>query len=138
MTDIKEIDPSAACELLAADPRATLIDVRSTMEYQYVGHPPQALSIPWKEPPGWEVRPEFVAQVRAALEQRHRGPVEDVPVLAICRSGQRSHAAGCALLDAGFRDVYNVLEGFEGDRDGNGHRNTLNGWRVRGLPWVQS
>ena len=43
------------------------------------------------------------------------------------------------LLEAqGFNHVYNVLEGFEGERDGNNHRNTINGWRVRQLPWEQS
>ncbi|MBK8336391.1 MAG: rhodanese-like domain-containing protein, partial [Sterolibacteriaceae bacterium] len=50
----------------------------------------------------------------------------------------RSHAAARAALEAGFRDTYNVLEGFEGDRDANGQRNRVGGWRHAGLPWQQS
>ena len=46
------------------------------------------------------------------------------------------NAAGMAT-QAGFANCYNVLEGFEGDRDANGHRNTVGGWRAAGLPWVQ-
>ena len=60
------------------------------------------------------------------------------PVAIICRSGRRSIEAGEALEAAGFTEVINVLHGFEGDRDEEMHRNTLNGWRVDGLPWEQS
>ena len=56
----------------------------------------------------------------------------------LCRSGGRSHETAAAAAQAGYRDAYNVLEGFEGDRDAGGHRNTTGGWRARGLPWSQS
>jgi rhodanese-related sulfurtransferase len=55
----------------------------------------------------------------------------------ICRSGGRSHQAANAATQAGYPDCYNVLQGFEGDKDAAGHRNTLGGWRAAGLPWVQ-
>jgi rhodanese-related sulfurtransferase len=68
--------------------------------------------------------------------------VQKVPhestVMFICRSGARSHDAALAATQAGYRESYNVLEGFEGDRDTSGHRNTVGGWRAAGLPWVQS
>jgi rhodanese-related sulfurtransferase len=60
------------------------------------------------------------------------------PVLFICRSGGRSHNAAMLALQAGFSECYNVLEGFEGDRDAEGHRSTKGGWRAAGLPWTQS
>jgi hypothetical protein len=41
-------------------------------------------------------------------------------------------------MRAGWKETYNVLEGFEGDKDGAQHRNTVNGWRKAGLPWNQS
>jgi rhodanese-related sulfurtransferase len=56
----------------------------------------------------------------------------------ICRSGARSHSAADAATRAGWREAYNVLEGFEGNKDGEQHRNTVNGWRKAGLPWTQS
>ena len=55
----------------------------------------------------------------------------------ICRSGARSHGAAEAATQAGWRECYNVLEGFEGDKDADGHRSTRGGWRNAGLPWVQ-
>jgi rhodanese-related sulfurtransferase len=66
----------------------------------------------------------------------HAGKNE--PVLFICRSGGRSHHAALLAQQAGYAASYNVLEGFEGDRDAQGHRNTIGGWRAAGLPWTQS
>ena len=56
----------------------------------------------------------------------------------ICRSGARSHAAATAAATAGYTQCYNVLEGFQGDKDANGHRDSVGGWRLAGLPWYQS
>ena len=138
---MKTLNPPEASRLLASDENAVLIDVRSTPEYEYVGHPPDALHVPLKEPPEWETDPGFAAKVRAALGRRPLAramPREARPLLLLCRSGQRS-ALGAELLEqAGFSAVYNILEGFEGERDENGHRSTKNGWRFHGLPWAQS
>jgi DNA repair protein RadC len=59
------------------------------------------------------------------------------PVLLICRSGNRSVEAAAALEAAGFTDVTNVVDGFEGPLDENDHRGTKSGWRHDGLPWQQ-
>jgi len=59
-------------------------------------------------------------------------------VMFMCRSGARSHAAADAATRAGWREAYNVLEGFEGDKDAAQHRNSVGGWRKAGLPWMQS
>jgi rhodanese-related sulfurtransferase len=137
---VEEVKPPEAWELLARNPQALLLDVRSRVEFDYVGHPPGAVNIPWKEPPLWAVDTHFVDKVRAALTAMHPDlkRIEDVPILALCRSGQRSRTAGEVLQAAGFTRVYNIAEGFEGDRDQNQHRNTINGWRVHKLPWVQT
>lgn len=135
---IQDISPNEAWELLQKQPQAVLLDVRSTMEYEYVGHPIGAAHIPWKEPPDWENDPQFVAKVKAALSGRAEGEPESLPVLTICRSGKRSLAAAEALARQGFREVYNIAEGFEGDLNEKGHRNSLNGWRFHNLPWEQT
>jgi rhodanese-related sulfurtransferase len=49
----------------------------------------------------------------------------------------RSHHAAAAATQAGWRECYNILEGFEGDKDAEHHRNSVNGWNVARLPWVQ-
>ena len=137
---IQEIRPVEAWRKLRDEPGTVLLDVRSTMEYLYVGHPLGALSVPWQEPPAWEVDPAFASRVEEVLKGRfpEAEEVRDLAILSLCRSGARSEAAGLALLERGFRRVFNVIEGFEGERDGEGHRNTLNGWRFHGLPWEQS
>lgn len=137
---IKEINPLEAFKILEQQQAAVLVDVRSTMEYEFVGHPPNALHIPLKEPPDWNTQPEFVQKLITGLSN-HIGSSErltDTPLLMLCRSGARSKLAGELLIENGFTTVYNVLEGFEGDKDDNGHRNTISGWRFHNLPWEQS
>lgn len=135
---IEDITPPEAWQMLE-ESRAVLLDVRTTMEYQYVGHPIGAVHIPWKEAPEWKTDPQFVAKVREALAGRAGDqPVEELPVLTICRSGKRSRAAAEALARQGFKTVYNIAEGFEGDLNEKGHRNTVSGWRFHNLPWEQT
>ena len=134
------ITPPEAWEILQANPEATLFDVRTRMEFDYVGHPMNAVNVPWQEAPDWTVNPDFVDRIRQALIAR-LGPgkdIESIPVLTVCRSGKRSHAAAEELSRNGFRQVYNIDQGFEGDRDGAKHRSTINGWRYHNLPWEQS
>lgn len=135
MSKVKTMHPKEAYELLQERPNAILIDVRSSMEYLFVGHPTGAIHIPWIEQPEWTVNPHFVTEVRKAVLGGASG---SAPVLLICRSGVRSLAAGEALVEAGFKDVYNVAEGFEGALDEKHHRSTVGGWRFHGLPWEQS
>lgn len=130
---MQHLDPLAAYALLQHNPDAVLLDCRTEIEHMYVGHPVGAEHIAWQEGPEWEVDPEFVTKVKRLL----KGDLERT-VLLICRSGQRSLAAGAALEAAGFSRVINVLEGFEGKRDENFQRGRLGGWRYHGLPWHQS
>ena len=136
---VTEVNPKQAWDLLRQQPAAVLLDVRSRTEFDYVGHPVGAVHVPWQEYPGWAVDPEFVAKVTGRLRTERPGTApEQVPLLALCRSGKRSEAAAQALAQAGYQHVYNVLEGFEGDRDAQRHRGTVNGWRFHDLPWEQT
>ena len=65
------------------------------------------------------------------------GEPSGAPVLVLCRSGARSRAAAIALTQAGFQQAINIADGFEGDRDGEGHRGNHNGWKAADLPWRQ-
>jgi rhodanese-related sulfurtransferase len=135
---VDRVDPEQAHALMRRTPGAVLLDVRSRVEFDYVGHPPGALHVAWKEFPDWSVNPAFAEQVTAALKERGIADPRATPVFAICRSGGRSMAAAEELARHGYKTLYNVEEGFEGDPDSAGHRNTVNGWRVRGLPWEQT
>lgn len=138
-TAVKHLTPKQAFDLIGENPRAILIDVRSNMEFLFVGHPKGAVHIPWIDEPDWVVNPHFVRQIR---ELMLGGIICDegdgcAPIILICRSGKRSVEAGNALIEAGFKDVYNVLDGFEGELNENHQRSSLGGWRYEGLPWEQ-
>lgn len=130
---MKHLTPRETLEFLERTPEALFVDCRSTIEYYFVGHPVGAVHVAWNDGEDWEVNPDFVAEVKRLTDSD-----PERPVAIICRSGRRSVEAGEALEAAGFKDVINVLHGFEGERDEQMHRNTLNGWRVDGLPWEQS
>ena len=117
-----------------------LIDVRSTMEYEYVGHPANSIHVPIQEPPDWDIRDDFIKDI--ALELGKRFPnikdPHEIHVLLLCRSGKRSGRAASILESKGYRSIINIIDGFEGDKDVNHHRNVINGWRFNKLPWEQS
>lgn len=137
-TDIHGLISKEAWDLLRGNPRAVLIDVRSTMEYLFVGHPRGAIHLPWIDEPDWRVNPDFALLVRKVMLGGVSVHGEGcAPVILICRSGNRSREAGEQLLREGFTDVYNVTDGFEGPLDADHHRNTVAGWRHAGLPWEQ-
>ena len=136
--DLQTLNPKAAYQLLQENPRCLLIDVRSSMEYLFVGHPQGAVHIPWMDEPDWVVNPHFVQQLRQLILGGVCGEESShAPILLICRSGRRSRDAGLLLLQHGFDDVYNIEQGFEGDLDENHQRSTIGGWRFHGLPWEQ-
>jgi rhodanese-related sulfurtransferase len=128
---MKHLKPRDASAFLHDNPHAVLVDCRSEMEYLFVGHPTGATHVAWNDGPDWDINPHFIGQVKKIASMNR-------PVVLICRSGQRSIAAGVELEKAGFTDVYNVLEGFEGPLDENHRRGTLGGWRREGLPWEQT
>ncbi len=123
--------PAEAYEILQSAPGAKIVDIRTRAELDWVGRIPNAIEIEWMTYPGMKLNPGFMA----ALEQQVD---KEALVLFVCRSGTRSHAAAMASTLAGYRDSYNILHGFEGEKNTDGHRNTLDGWRFAGLPWVQS
>ena len=135
---VTSLTPQEAYQMLHDNPRAVFIDVRSSMEFLFVGHPTGAVNVPWIDGPEWVVDPHFAARVRQVLlggvGLHHE---DDAPVVLICRSGKRSMEAGELLIAEGFLAIYNVLEGFEGELNENHQRNTLGGWRFHGLPWEQ-
>jgi rhodanese-related sulfurtransferase len=124
-----EVTPAEAHRLVRQG-AASIVDVRTRAEWEYVGRIDGSRLVEWRAFGANSPNPDFVAGV-AALH------APDDAVLLLCRSGVRSHHAAEALAKAGFRRAYNILEGFEGDRDARGHRSTVGGWRFAGLPWTQ-
>lgn len=125
------LTPAEAHEMWRSAPGAKLVDVRTRAEWDYVGRIPGAVEIQLLVYPGNQPNPGFLGELESKVEKA-------APVLFICRSGGRSHNAALLAMQAGYSNAYNVLEGFEGDLDAQGHRNTKGGWRAAGLPWSQS
>ena len=117
--------------LMRQIPEAKLVDVRTQAEWDYVGHIPESVLVEWNTYPSGQHNLQFLEQLQARVAKT------EAPVMFLCRSGARSHHAATAATQAGYPNSYNVLEGFEGEKDPRGHRNTVGGWRVAGLPWVQ-
>jgi rhodanese-related sulfurtransferase len=92
---------------------------------------PGSILIEWNTYPSGARNPAFLEQLRATAGD------PNTPLLFFCRSGQRSDSAARAAAAAGYKMALNVLEGFEGAKDSDGHRGTLGGWRKAGLPWIQ-
>lgn len=109
---------------------AVLIDVRTAEERKFVGHVPDTKHVAWMTGLSLSRNPRFVKELEAKAGK------DDV-VLLLCRSGKRSAAAAEAAAKAGFKNVFNILEGFEGDIDEQQRRGSFNGWRNAGLPWIQ-
>ena len=124
------VTPSEAHALMQAGV-ATIVDVRTRFEAEYVGRIPGTPLIEWKPLGAAEPNRAFIEQLDALPDKREH-------LLFLCRSGVRSHAAAFAATEAGHGHAFNILEGFEGDLDDEQHRGTRGGWRRAGLPWIQS
>ncbi len=134
---VQQLNPQDSYDLLQANQQAILIDVRSSMEYLFVGHPSGSHHIAWIDEPDWEINSNFYQEIFKFIRQKRDADPHSISVILICRSGKRSLEAGNVLVDGGFQQVYNIDEGFEGELDKNHHRGTTGGWRYRGLPWDQ-
>ena len=133
-----DVTSNEAWEMLSKEPKAVLVDVRTDAEWAYVGVPDLAglgkdlVLVPWQAFPAMGFNPDFASQVEA------NGVARDSTLLFICRSGQRSRSAAVAMTASGYARCYNVSDGFEGPHDESGHRGTMAGWKVAGLPWRQA
>lgn len=127
--------PQESWDILKTDPRAALVDCRTEAEWTFVGVPvidelgKSTMFIEWLSYPSMAINGAFAETVSAHVTDK------DNPILFLCRSGQRSQAAAASLTALGYSACYNILEGFEGDKDDEGCRGGVGGWRCTGLPW---
>lgn len=137
------LTPTEAHRALLADPGILFVDVRDPVEITFVGHPGGLDRIIPLRTTTHVVDPENGQYLTAPNERlvddftslfADREVGLDHPLFVTCRSGSRSATVARLLISEGFTDVWNLVEGFEGDRDNNGVR-AVNGWRDAGLPW---
>ncbi len=123
------LTPQEAHEVWRLAPGAALVDVRTRAEWNWVGRIPDAIEIEWQHWPEGTRNEHFLAQLERQAERQ-------ALILFVCRSGVRSHSAAELATANGFTTCFNVLEGFEGDKDATGQRGNIGGWRKAGLPWI--
>ncbi len=134
---VDDVGPREVMQLLRGDKQARLVDVRTDAEWSFVGLPDlgetgqDAVLIPWQMFPRMQVNGGFIDHLREA------GLSPDHKLYFLCRSGARSLAAAQAAAAAGFAQVYNIKDGFEGPPNDDGHRGEVAGWKAEGLPWRQ-
>ncbi|MGE4480668.1 rhodanese-like domain-containing protein [Acidocella sp.] len=134
---IEDVSPRQVWEALMSNPDAVLCDVRTNAEWSFVGLPDlseagkQPVLIQWQVFPTMQANAQFMDELAAARVGR------EAHVYFICRSGGRSMAAALTALEAGFKHVYNVKDGFEGPADARERRGKVAGWKAEGLPWKQ-
>lgn len=127
------VTPPEAYALLMANPAIKLVDVRTDAERDWIGtvnvpeH--QHAEIQWSFYPSGKGNPDFMAQLSAVAS------ADDV-ILFLCRSGVRSRHAAKLASEHGYQHCFDILEGFEGDKDDHGHRKQIGGWCKAGLPWL--
>ncbi|OUS15783.1 sulfurtransferase [Rhodospirillales bacterium 47_12_T64] len=133
-----DVSVNKAWEALNEDPNAALLDVRTIPEFQFVGVPDlsgigkEIHCLPWQVYPHMQVNPDFVNAVKqSGIDENHS-------VFILCRSGVRSISAAIALTAAGFKNCFNVEQGFEGPPDEKEQRGKVAGWKSAGIPWKQS
>ena len=127
------VTPVEAFELVRSDSNIMLVDVRTDAERDWVGRVaiPQAqyAAVQWSLYPGGTPNAAFVEQLTDVADKSK-------VLLFLCRSGVRSRHAAKLATEHGFTNCFDILEGFEGDKDEHGHRKTVGGWCKAGLPWI--
>jgi len=127
------VTPPQAFALLQGNTAVKLVDVRTKAERDWVGQvilpAPQHLWVQWNLYPEGTPNPQFLDQLAAAADRQ-------TVLLFLCRSGVRSRHAAKMATEHGYSQCYDILEGFEGNKDAEGHRKTLEGWCKAGLPWA--
>ena len=132
-----DVDVAAAWEAVKAVPNSVLVDVRTEAEWSFVGVPDlssiekQPVLVEWQVFPTMDLNGSFVDAVAAA------SPDKSAPIYFLCRSGARSKSAAIAMTQQGYKECFNIAQGFEGPHDVEQHRGSTHGWKARGLPWVQ-
>lgn len=127
------VSPREAYQLVHSDARVKLVDVRTNAERDWVGRvalpEAQHCAVEWSSYPGGVPNAAFLQQLGQVAG------TDDV-LLFLCRSGVRSRHAAALASAHGYANSFDILEGFEGDKDADGHRKTVGGWCKAGLPWL--
>lgn len=135
---VKNIEAKEAFKILEKEDNSYLIDVRTLPEWSFIGFPDlskfekEVIKISWKIFPQMNINKNFQEQIESEFLDKNS------KLFFLCKVGGRSLDAANFCSQLGYRNCYNILNGFEGDLDENSHRGNINGWKAAKLPWLQS
>ena len=139
----ENVYPSDAYEMALNNADTYIVDARTDAEWRWVGHPganlmgegagldDKVVNISYKifKKNNFVPNPSFVSDIEEIFPDK-----ANITLITMCKSGKRSKAAADALESAGYISIYNMVTGFEGEKDAYGYQ-TVNGWKVDGFPY---
>ena len=140
---VLQIDAPDAWKILQENPNSILVDVRTKEEIEFVGFVDstkinaKTINLPWKTYPQMAVDEAFTDKLSALISEVFSSNPEEINLLFICRSGNRSFEAAMFMSDLGYQ-CHNITNGFEGSHNELGQRGKTNGWKAQNLPWRQN
>ncbi|MDX2083191.1 MAG: rhodanese-like domain-containing protein [Rickettsiales bacterium] len=141
MSQVNQITPNAAFELLKNDSQSAIIDVRTFEEFASIGiiaadqFDNRMILLPWQLAPEMKINQEFDKNLDLETKKLFGSKNQEAKIIFICRSGARSTQAALKAQANGYKNCYNLINGFEGDADEFSQRGKINGWKAQSLPW---
>ncbi len=138
-----QVTPVDALGLLKDDENSVLIDVRTPEEFIFVGNVDatkfnnRMILLPWQLLPNMDENPEFSNSLSDSIKEILGNDSKDNKLVFMCKVGGRSGQAAQYALNLGYKNCYNITNGFEGDLNDKGHRGEINGWKASKLDWRQ-
>ena len=141
---IEQINPNNAWKDLRENPNSMLVDVRTTIEHKFVGvvndseFENKMILLEWLKFPLMEENNEFQNQIEESLNSIFKENIKEVKLYFLCKTGIRSNKAAQFMSNLGYKNCYNIINGFEGDLNEKQQRGFVNGWKANNLPWIQN
>lgn len=141
---VQQITAHEAFKKLSDEKNATLIDVRTDAEFNFVGTADlrkigaDLILLPWKTFPTMTLNPHFTTNLEKTLLEKFGEKRHEAQLIFICLSGGRSQEAATHMTQLGYENCFNLTGGFEGEADTAGHRGNISGWKASNLPWRQA
>ncbi len=130
-----DIKPESAYEILKNEKNSYLVDVRTLPEWLFSGIPnllpagKEVITLSWMFYPRMEVNTNFADEFARLIEDK------DSKIFFMCKVGGRSLDAAIEMTKKGYKNCYNILDGFEGRLNAENQRGKMSGWKAAGLPW---
>ncbi|MGI4752342.1 MAG: rhodanese-like domain-containing protein [Janthinobacterium lividum] len=125
---VQNICSKEAYNMLVSNNNTFLVDVRTEEEWKNVGVPSlsnknNVIFLSWQLSPFMELNKDFEDKFLSIIDDKMSNII-----FFLCRSGHRSLMAANFMANIGYKNCYNIIDGFEGNLQNKG-------WKQNNLPW---